>query len=132
AGLSTGGMKSKLVAAQIATAAGMTMIIAPGAGEHPLKTLWEGGRATVFEASGTPASSRKKWIQAHLSTGGFLSVDDGAAKALKDGKSLLPAGVIDAGGAFERGDAVSVQDKSGRKLAIGLCAYSLEESLVIK
>lgn len=128
AGLSTGGMKSKLVAAKIATAAGVHMIITSGKKENPITAI---ERATIFKASDKPVSARKKWISSHLKSEGTLIIDDGAAKALKSGKSLLPAGVVKVTGDFHYGDPIDVMDKNGHKLALGLVTYSANEARLI-
>jgi glutamate 5-kinase len=130
-GVGRGGMASKLIAAKIATAAGAEVIIAKGKIEHPLAAIRDGARRTRFRASTTPAAARKRWIAGVLKPQGAFSVDAGAAKALKDGKSLLPAGVKAVDGAFERGDAVTVRDADGREIARGLAAYSHEEARAI-
>jgi len=118
-----GGMASKLAAAKIATAAGCDVIIAKGTLDHPIAAIRKGERATRFAANGTPAAARKRWIAGVLKPEGTLIIDAGAAKALAEGKSLLPAGVRQIDGRFERGDAVLVKDQSGREIARGLAAY---------
>ena len=80
-------------------------------------------RATRIAANGTPAAARKRWIAGVLKPEGTLIIDAGAAKALSEGKSLLPAGVRQIDGRFERGDAVVVKDQTGREIARGLAAY---------
>ena len=105
-GVGRGGMASKLIAAKIATQAGADVLIAKGKTPHPLAAIRDGARATRFHASTTPAAARKRWIAGGLKVEGALIVDDGAARALADGKSLLPAGVKSVEGRFERGDAV--------------------------
>jgi glutamate 5-kinase len=122
-GVGRGGMASKLAAAKIATAAGCEVIIARGTSEHPIAALRHGARATRIKANGTPAAARKRWIAGVLKPQGALVIDAGAAKALSEGKSLLPAGVRQIDGRFERGDAVVVKDHSGREIARGLAAY---------
>lgn len=122
-GVGRGGMASKLAAAKIATAAGCDVIIAKGTLDHPIAALRKGERATRFAANGTPAAARKRWIAGVLKPEGTLIIDAGAAKALAEGKSLLPAGVRQIDGRFERGDAVLVKDQSGREIARGLAAY---------
>lgn len=131
-GLSTGGMKSKLVAAEMAAQAGVPMVIAKGVSPHPLRDLREGARATLFLPQGTPLSARKKWIQAHVKPAGSITIDDGAAKALRDGKSLLPAGIKTVSGDFDRGDAVTVMGSGGNKIGVGLAVYSAGEADKIK
>ena len=121
--LSRGGMKTKIDAARIATAAGTAMVIASGRIDHPLATIDQGGRATWFTAQGSPAAARKTWIAGSLEPRGVLFVDDGAERALQRGKSLLPAGVRRVEGGFSRGDAVVVRTLVGREIGRGLSAY---------
>lgn len=132
AGVSTGGMKSKMEAAKIATESGVHMMIAKGTDNHALKSVMEGSaRATIFQASVQPRNARKKWILAHVKPKGSLILDDGACKALLSGKSLLPAGVKAVEGQFDRGDAVKICDSSGAQLAIGLSTYDSESTTKI-
>ncbi len=128
AGISTGGMKSKLEAARIATAAGVHMMITSGKTPFPLSKI---ERATIFKASDKPVSARKKWISSHVKSEGSLVIDDGAAKALQSGKSLLAAGVVKITGDFQHGDPVEVLDKNAQKLAVGLVTYSANEARLI-
>jgi len=127
-GVGRGGMASKLAAAKIATAAGCDVIIAKGTLDHPIAALRKGERATRFVANGTPAAARKRWIAGVLKPEGTLIIDAGAAKALAEGKSLLPAGVRQIDGRFERGDAVVVKDRDGREIARGLAAYNASDA----
>jgi glutamate 5-kinase len=122
-GVGRGGMASKLAAGKIATAAGCTVIIAKGSSNHPVAALRDGARATRLAANGTPAAARKRWIAGVLKPQGTLIIDAGAAKALAEGKSLLPAGIRQIDGRFERGDAVVVKDHDGHEIARGLAAY---------
>jgi glutamate 5-kinase len=124
-GLGSGGMASKIAAARIATQAGCDVVIALGKTQHPLA---RSGRCTRFRAAGTSAAARKRWIAGVLKPEGALIVDDGAVQALKDGKSLLPAGVGRVEGRFARGDAVLVRDGAGREIARGLAAYDAEDA----
>jgi glutamate 5-kinase len=125
AGLSTGGMKSKIEAARIATASGVHMMIAKGAENHALKAACDASaRSTLFLATEKPRSARQKWILAHVKPSGALYLDDGACRALKDGKSLLPAGVREVEGDFERGDCVRICDMGGQMIGIGLSTYA--------
>ncbi|MDX1481737.1 MAG: glutamate 5-kinase, partial [Woeseiaceae bacterium] len=100
--IGSGGMATKVQAARIATHAGCSTIIASGAIANPLAALEAGGRATVFRAEGTPAAARKQWLAGVLEVRGELRFDDGAVIALKNGKSLLPVGVIEVIGNFRR------------------------------
>jgi glutamate 5-kinase len=123
-GYSSGGMVTKLEAARVALGAGCRMVIADGHKAHALRDLDKAPRKTWFIPEGTPRASRKHWIAASLKPAGTLTVDDGALKALREGKSLLPAGITKVEGRFDRGDAVAVRDRSGREVARGLVAYA--------
>ncbi|MBI3630945.1 MAG: glutamate 5-kinase [Candidatus Sungbacteria bacterium] len=127
----SGGMVTKIEAAKIALAAGCHMVIAPGKGLHPLAAYEKEKRGTWFVASSTPTSARKHWISGAIAPAGVIVVDDGAAAALKSGKSLLPAGVKSVEGHFGRGDAVIIRDMAGRELGKGLIAYSSEDAVRI-
>jgi glutamate 5-kinase len=127
-GISSGGMVTKLAAARIAMAAGCRMAITNGHVPHPLLALANGGRATWFAASAEPLTARKRWIAAHLSVAGHVTVDSGAVRALASGKSLLPAGVTETAGSFERGDLISVRGPDGREIARGLSNYAADEA----
>ena len=122
----TGGMATKVMAGRIALAAGCNMCIAVGREPHPLDRIEAGARCTWFVAEESPKTVRKQWIAGLLKPAGTLHVDAGAARALRSGKSLLPAGVTRVEGRFDRGDAVVVRDADGLELARGLCAYSSE------
>ena len=91
--LSRGGMVTKLEAAKIARVAGIHMVIASGHLLHPLRTLDEDGPCTWFTAPSDPVAARKRWIAGQLEPSGSVYIDAGAARALDQGKSLLPAGV---------------------------------------
>ncbi|HXC91803.1 MAG TPA: glutamate 5-kinase [Stellaceae bacterium] len=127
-GYSSGGMVTKLAAARIAMSAGCRMLIArgvpAGAAAAPLAAIEAGERATLFLPGGEPRSARKAWIAGTVEPSGVVVVDDGAALALRRGRSLLPAGVVTVEGVFERGDAVIVKTPAGSEAARGLSAYS--------
>ena len=127
-GVGRGGMASKLIAARIATAAGADVIITKGESLNPLQKISNGTRHTIFRASTTPAAARKRWIAGVLSPEGVLMIDEGAVRALGEGKSLLPAGIRQVDGRFERGDAVLVKDREGREIARGLTAYNASDA----
>lgn len=127
-GYSSGGMRTKLIAARIATGAGCAMAIALGKRDHPLAALLGGARCTWFLPAEEGRSARKRWIAGSLAPLGALVVDAGAARALARGSSLLPAGVRAVEGQFHRGDPVSVRDAEGRELARGLSAYDAEDA----
>lgn len=126
--LSRGGMKTKIEAGKIATAAGAAMVIASGHRMHPLAVIDAGEPCTWFAPQATPARARKSWIAGHLEPKGTISVDAGAVEALKSGKSLLPAGVIGVAGRFARGDAVVIVDPQGAEIGRGLAAYDYDEA----
>jgi glutamate 5-kinase len=127
-GVGRGGMASKLIAARIATSAGTDVIIARGESLGPLAKIRDGARHTIFCASLTPTAARKRWIAGVLRPEGVLVIDEGAVKALSEGKSLLPAGIRQVDGRFERGDAVLVKDREGREIARGLVAYNASDA----
>ncbi len=104
------------------------MAIALGRTERPLHALQDGARCTWFLPAPEGRSARKRWIAGALAPLGALNVDAGAARALADGRSLLPAGVRSIEGSFERGDPVIVRGPDGTPLAHGLCAYSHAEA----
>ncbi|HZH27584.1 MAG TPA: glutamate 5-kinase [Azospirillaceae bacterium] len=135
-GYSSGGMVTKIAAARIAVQAGCRMVIARGQDPHALAALAvpeaEGGpRCTWFLPQAEPLTARKRWIAGHVQAAGALVVDDGAVHALAQGRSLLPAGVVDVVGTFERGDLVRVLDRNGREVARGLTAYGAADALRI-
>jgi glutamate 5-kinase len=127
-GYSSGGMVTKLAAARIAMNAGCRMLIARGKGMDsaggPLAAIEAGSRATLFLPQGEPRSARKTWIAGAVNPSGAVIVDDGAARALRRGTSLLPAGLVAVEGVFERGDAVIIRKRSGAEVGRGLSAYS--------
>lgn len=132
AGVGTGGMRTKLEAARIASGFGCATIIACGRESHPLARLAEGARATLVAPSGSPASAYKAWIKGTLAPGGTVTIDDGAARALAAGRSLLPAGVTAVEGGFERGACVRVLNQAGAEVARGIAAYSAAEAEIIR
>jgi len=119
-------MITKLAAARIAMSAGCHMVITRGrtGARGPLAAIEEGGRASLFLPRAEPRSARKAWIAGAVNPAGALVVDDGAASALRRGKSLLPAGVVAIEGAFERGDCIVIRTKTGIEAARGLSAYA--------
>ncbi|HVC56256.1 MAG TPA: glutamate 5-kinase [Stellaceae bacterium] len=129
-GYSSGGMVTKLAAARIAMGAGCHMLIAEGAlpasgaAMGPLAAIEAGARATLFLPNGEPRSARKAWIAGALNPAGAVIVDDGAVRALRGGKSLLPAGIVAVEGDFERGDCIIVRSRAGAEAGRGLSAYA--------
>ncbi|WP_312164632.1 glutamate 5-kinase [Phenylobacterium sp.] len=128
AGVGTGGMATKIMAARIAQSAGCATIITLGRRPAPLAAIEAGEKATVIEPSVSVAAAYKAWIAGSLATSGAVIVDDGAAKALATGKSLLPAGMRAVEGRFDKGDAVVVTDETGREIGRGLARYDSEEA----
>ena len=113
--MGSGGMATKLKAAQIAATAGCATIISQGQNLHPLKALNEGAKHTLFKPAITKNNAMKAWIAGSIDPSGAVIVDAGAVQALKNGKSLLPAGVIAVEGEFERGESILVKSPDGRK-----------------
>src|SRR5246500_634790 len=130
--LSRGGMRPKIEAAKIATTGGTHMLIASGKIEHPLQAIADGGRCTWFLTPANPITSRKRWIAGSLEPKGVLTIDAGAVAALRNGRSLLPAGVIHVEGIFARGDAVVIRGPDGAEVGRGLVAYDAEDAAKIK
>ena len=120
----SGGMATKILAAKIAVAAGCHLCIAAGQPRHPVRRIEEGARCTWFVPTSTPAAARKQWIAGALKPAGSIGIDAGALKALQEGRSLLPAGVVATSGRFDRGDTVSVVGPDGSEFARGISAYS--------
>ncbi|HEY1751456.1 MAG TPA: glutamate 5-kinase [Caulobacteraceae bacterium] len=130
-GVGSGGMATKLAAARIAAAAGCSTLVTLGARPAPLQAVEDGARSTLFAAAATPAAAYKAWIAGTLAPQGALVVDDGAARALRAGKSLLAAGLTGVEGHFGKGDAVIVRDGAGREVARGLSRYDAADALRI-
>ena len=127
-GYSSGGMRTKLAAARIATGAGCAMAIAEGHAPLPLARLEAGARCSWFLPASDGRSARKSWIAGTLVPLGVYTIDDGAADALRKGRSLLPAGIRAVDGTFERGDPVVVRTGGGAAIAQGLSAYGSVEA----
>jgi len=133
-GLGTGGMMTKLQAAKMATACGVTVIIAKGTEKDVLSRLADGEDiGTRFLPTASKLESRERWMLAGLSSNGRLVVDTGAVEALKKKKSsLLAAGITTVGGRFERGDLVDVYDIAGNRLGSGITNYNAVDVTTIK
>ena len=125
---SSGGMPTKLAAAKQCLGAGCQMVICQGRGVFPLKSLEKGANCTWFMPNGNPQTARKTWIAGSLQPVGAVIVDNGAVNALKKGRSLLPAGVSNIEGTFQRGDAVTIIKPDGSQIGRGLSAYSSEDA----
>ncbi len=131
AGMGTGGMATKLAAAQIATHAGCNMVICDGRKPGIIAALNAGAKHTIFKAISNPRNARAQWIGGALKPRGCLEIDAGALKALKSGSSLLAAGVTSVSGEFEKGDPVAIQIE-GVEIARGLISYDLMDAQRIK
>ncbi len=129
-----GGMTSKISAARVATQGGAAVVIANGRTPDALVTAAEGTAiGTCFAPATNQLESRKRWILGNAGVSGHLVVDGGAANALRErGRSLLPAGVQDVEGAFERGEAIEVRDADGKRVAAGITNYASSEVLRIR
>lgn len=133
-GRGSGGMATKIQAARLATASGATVIIADGRERDVLLRLVAGESiGTLFPPATSKMESRKRWMLTGLATRGRLVVDEGAVVALREqNKSLLPAGIREVEGDFERGDAVNIVDGEGNRIACGISNYSSKEIAKIK
>lgn len=129
-GLGSGGMTSKLQAAQIATRAGIALAIINGTHDAPISKAVTEARGTLFLAVRAD-NARKAWLGGRLAPAGELRVDKGCAEALRGGASLLAAGVVGVAGQFRRGDLVSVLSMKGERLAQGLAEYDAAEMQLI-
>ena len=129
----TGGMRTKIEAADKCTSSGIQTLIVNGRKGETFDALLEGKvPGTLFNASSTPASARRLWLTHTLKTAGRIDVDSGAKEALvRKGASLLPSGIVDVVGLFEQGDAVEVVCQ-GEVIAKGLCLYNAKDLTLIK
>jgi glutamate 5-kinase len=127
--LGTGGMRSKVVAAEMATAAGIPTVIGSGLAGGTLTRAWRREPAgTLFAAQAVRHSSFKLWLKYAKPSEGTVLVDAGAARALRDGgTSLLPVGVVEVAGEFEAGDAVEIQEAGAAPIGKGISNYSAGE-----
>src|SRR5882672_4875760 len=128
--LAKGGMLTKVQAARRAARSGAHTVIADGREREVLVRLAAGERiGTLLTAKTVPLAARKQWLADHLTVAARLKLDAGAARALqRDGKSLLPIGVVEVAGEFERGAVVACLDPDGREVARGLVNYSATET----
>ncbi|MGX7951925.1 glutamate 5-kinase [Tsuneonella sp. HG249] len=129
-GLGSGGMVSKLQAAEIAGRAGIALAIVNGTRERPLATAVDGQRGTLFLPQRRDGG-RKAWLGGRLAPAGVLTVDQGCASALGQGSSLLAAGLTAVDGEFARGDLVTIHSAKGDRLAQGLVEYTSAECRAI-
>ena len=129
-----GGMATKIEAAKLATSSGISMVIANGREKDVLLRLSKGeALGTLFPAATTKMESRKRWMLSGVCCRGQLIADDGAARAIaQNGKSLLPAGIREVRGDFQRGDVLEVLNLSGKVLGTGIANYSSRDFAIIK
>ena len=130
-GMGSGGMTSKLQAAEIAERAGIALAIASGLHEAPIARATTQGIGTLFLPL-RKDGGRKAWLGGRLRLKGTLLIDAGAARALAKGSSLLAAGISGVDGAFQRGDAVAIRSEAGAVLAQGLVEYDAAECAALK
>ena len=128
----SGGMITKIEAAKICMDAGCNMLISSGKINNPIKHIIKKKKFTWFVPKINSHNAKKKWIMGTIKTKGSIIVDSGAAKALNNGKSLLPVGITDINGSFQRGDTVSVIDQEKNKIGLGVTSYSSEDIKKIK
>ncbi len=127
-------MRAKLQAAKISVCSGVPMVIANGQKPGVIHDIISGKKVgTLFLPKEKPMHSRKRWIAFGLTVQGTLCVDSGAKKAVvRDGKSLLPSGVLEVEGSFERGETVCIADEDGIVFARGLVNYPSRDLIKIK
>ncbi|MCU0761679.1 MAG: glutamate 5-kinase [Hydrogenophaga sp.] len=132
-GIGKGGMITKILAAKRAAASGASTVIAWGREPQVLIRLCEGESiGTCLQAQTPKNQARKRWIADHLQLRGSVVVDDGAVlKLQREGKSLLPIGMVSVDGAFSRGDVIAVRNAAGAEIARGLANYSSSEARLI-
>ena len=128
----SGGMKTKIDAAKICQLSGCYMVIANGNNKNPIKKILEGEKCTWFLPKISKLDARKQWIIGSVAPKGEVIIDEGAAKAINNGKSLLPAGVKKISGSFEKGDHILVKDQNNNEYARGLTSFSSIEIDKIK
>ncbi len=134
AGVGTGGMATKIAAARIAGSAGCATLIAFGAVIRPLSSLAgpNAARSTLFKPQASLSAAYKAWIAGTVVPAGKLMLDEGAVRALHNGKSLLPSGIVEVTGSFDKGDTVSIVAPSGQEIARGIVEYSADDIRAIR
>ena len=123
----SGGMNTKIEAAKICQLSGCEMIIANGLYLNPLDRIIKKGKCTFFGSKVSKLDARKKWIISSIAPKGGLVIDEGAKKALRNGKSLLAAGIKKVNGKFKKGDHIKILDKYNKEFARGLSSFSSYE-----
>ena len=128
----SGGIATKLDAAKICMNSGSHMFIANGKVNNPISNMIKSRKYTHFLPKISSLDARKKWIIGSLNYNGTIYIDNGAAKALSNGKSLLAAGITKIDGNFKKGENVIILDQNNKQLARGLSSFSSEEINKIK
>jgi len=123
----SGGMNTKIEAAKICNLSGCNMIIANGLYLNPINEIERNDNCTWFISKTSKLHARKKWIISSVSPKGELIIDDGAKKALLNGKSLLAAGIKKVSGKFNKGDHIKILDNKKKEFARGLSSFSSRE-----
>lgn len=125
----TGGMATKITAAEIATDSGTNMIIAHGEKPEIIEEIIKGGNiGTLFLKSENNVKAKKHWLKYSSKKIGTVTVDSGAEKALLKHKSLLPKGVLEVEGKFQKGDVIRIKTEKGLEIAVGISNYSFDEA----
>ena len=128
----SGGMKTKIEAAKICQLSGCYMVIANGNYKNPIKKMFKSQKCTWFLPRISKLDARKQWIIGSVAPKGEVIIDQGAIRAINNGKSLLPAGVNKINGSFEKGDHILVKDQNDVECARGLTSFSSTEIEKIK
>ena len=128
----SGGIITKLDAAKICMNSGCHMFIANGKKDNPINNMIKNEKFTHFLPKISSLDAKKKWIIGSLSSNGSIKIDDGASKALLNGKSLLAAGITRVDGFFKKGENVLILDQNNNQLARGLSSFSSDEINKIK
>ena len=123
----SGGMNTKIEAAKICNLSGCNMIIANGLYLNPISQIKKINKCTWFISKISKLHARKKWIISSVSPKGELTIDEGAKKALTNGKSLLAAGIKKVVGKFDKGDHIKILDSKRKEFARGLSSFSSVE-----
>ena len=125
--MGSGGMTTKIWAAKICMNSGCSVVISHSNKANPIRDINK-TNSTWFHAKKSPESSRKQWLLNHLHQSGSIIIDRGASKAIQNNKSLLPTGVIEIKGRFNRGDVISIMNSKNIKIGIGVVAYNSLDS----
>jgi glutamate 5-kinase len=128
----SGGISTKLDAAKICMNSGCHMFLANGNRDNPIKNIIKNKTYTHFVPKISTLDAKKKWIVGSLSSSGIIFIDQGAARALNNGKSLLAAGVTKITGSFNKGENVLIVDQDEKNLARGLASFNSSEINKIK